>query len=218
MRSKRIAGARRASPRACGARSTRRAGRARTTGRRGLPCCRSSARRCCKRVDAAVGDAVVKAVSGARLNEAEIVRLFAARDADYEHVDHRGRCAAPVGQRRRRALRGQPQHQLHQHLLLSLQVLRVLQGQDARGAARHAVRSGAGRGGAAFAGGVGARRDGSVPARRHPSRLHRRDLCRHLPRDQGRAAGYARARVLAAGGDAGRRDARAVAARFPVRS
>ena len=27
-----------------------------------------------------------KAVSGARLNEAEIVRLFAARDADYEHV------------------------------------------------------------------------------------------------------------------------------------
>ncbi len=37
-------------------------------------------------VDAAVGDAVVKAVSGARLNEAEIVRLFAARDADYEHV------------------------------------------------------------------------------------------------------------------------------------
>jgi FO synthase len=37
-------------------------------------------------VDAAIGDAVVKAVSGARLNEAEIVRLFAARDADYEHV------------------------------------------------------------------------------------------------------------------------------------
>jgi FO synthase len=38
------------------------------------------------RADAAIGDAVAKAVSGARLNEAEIVRLFAARDADYEHV------------------------------------------------------------------------------------------------------------------------------------
>jgi FO synthase len=38
------------------------------------------------RVDPAVADAVVKAVSGARLDEAQIVRLFAARDADYEHV------------------------------------------------------------------------------------------------------------------------------------
>jgi FO synthase len=38
------------------------------------------------RVDPAIGDVVAKAVSGARLNEAEIVRLFAARDADYDHV------------------------------------------------------------------------------------------------------------------------------------
>jgi FO synthase len=37
-------------------------------------------------VDPAIGAAVATAVSGARLNEAEIVRLFAARDADYEHV------------------------------------------------------------------------------------------------------------------------------------
>jgi FO synthase len=36
--------------------------------------------------DAAVRDAVAKAVSGRRLDEAEIVRLFAARDADYEYV------------------------------------------------------------------------------------------------------------------------------------
>ena len=99
---------------------------------------------------------------------------------------HRRRRAASVGQRRDRALRGQPQHQLHQHLLLPLPVLRVLQGQDARGAARHAVRPGAGRGGAALARGVGPRCDRGVPARRHPPRLHRRDLSRHLPRDQGR--------------------------------
>jgi FO synthase len=38
------------------------------------------------RVDPMVNAAVAKAVSGARLDEQEIVRLFAARDADYEHV------------------------------------------------------------------------------------------------------------------------------------
>jgi FO synthase len=38
------------------------------------------------KIDRAVADAVVKAVSGARLDETEIVRLFAARDAEYEHV------------------------------------------------------------------------------------------------------------------------------------
>jgi FO synthase len=38
------------------------------------------------RIDAAIDEAVMKAVSGNRLNETEIVRLFAARDADYEHV------------------------------------------------------------------------------------------------------------------------------------
>jgi FO synthase len=38
------------------------------------------------RVDPAVNDAVSKAVTGKRLDEQEIVRLFAARDADYEHV------------------------------------------------------------------------------------------------------------------------------------
>ncbi|HEY5301900.1 MAG TPA: 5-amino-6-(D-ribitylamino)uracil--L-tyrosine 4-hydroxyphenyl transferase CofH, partial [Acetobacteraceae bacterium] len=37
-------------------------------------------------VDPAVADAVAKASDGARLDEAEIVRLFGARDADYEHV------------------------------------------------------------------------------------------------------------------------------------
>ncbi len=37
-------------------------------------------------VDPSLADAVAKASDGARLDEAEIVRLFAARDADYEHV------------------------------------------------------------------------------------------------------------------------------------
>ncbi|HEY7579563.1 MAG TPA: 5-amino-6-(D-ribitylamino)uracil--L-tyrosine 4-hydroxyphenyl transferase CofH [Acetobacteraceae bacterium] len=38
------------------------------------------------RTDRAVSGAVSKAVAGKRLDEQEIVRLFAARDADYEHV------------------------------------------------------------------------------------------------------------------------------------
>ena len=147
----RIAGARRTSPRACAARSMPRAGRARTTGRPASPCCRSRARRCWTASIRRSATRCRRRCPAQRLDEAEIVRLFAARDADYEHVDHRGRCAAPVGQRRRRALRRQPQHQLHQHLLLPLHVLRLLQGQDARGAARRAVRPGAGRGGAALA-------------------------------------------------------------------
>ncbi len=39
-----------------------------------------------ERADRAIERIVSKAVSGERLNEPEIVRLFAARDADYEHV------------------------------------------------------------------------------------------------------------------------------------
>ena len=48
------------------------------------------------------------------------------------------RCARDV--RRDDPLRRQPQHQLHQHLHLPLHVLRLLQGQDARGAARPGLR------------------------------------------------------------------------------
>ena len=50
------------------------------------PCCRRRARRCLRRSIPRSAIAVRKAASGARLDEAEIVRLFAARDADYEHV------------------------------------------------------------------------------------------------------------------------------------
>jgi FO synthase len=37
-------------------------------------------------VDPAIANAVARACDGARLEEAEIVRLFGARDADYEHI------------------------------------------------------------------------------------------------------------------------------------
>ena len=63
--------------------------------------------------------------------------------------------------------------------------------------------------------GLGSRRDRSMPAGRHPPRLHWCHLCRHLPRDQGRAARHARPCLLAARGHARRGDSRPVAARFP---
>ena len=63
--------------------------------------------------------------------------------------------------------------------------------------------------------GLGARRHRSLPAGRHPSRLHRRDLSRHLPRHEGGGAGHAHPCLLAAGGDAGRGDARPVGAGVP---
>ena len=51
---------------------------------------------------------------------------------------------------------------------------------------------------------VGARRDRSVHAGRHPSRLHRRDLSRALPRGEVGRAAHARPRLLAAGSGARR--------------
>ena len=55
------------------------------------------------------------------------------------------RCAATGGQRRRRFLRRHAQHQLHQHLLVQMPVLRLLQRQDEREPARAPVQSVAGR-------------------------------------------------------------------------
>ena len=106
-----------------------------------------------------------------------------------EHVIARGRRAAPGGQRRRRALRRQPQHQLHQHLLLtaagSAPSPRARRSEELRGAPYDLALDEIVR---RVARGLGARRDRSLHAGRHPSRLHRRDLSRHLPRDQGGAA------------------------------
>ena len=65
---------------------------------------------------------------------------------------------------------------------------------------------------------LGARRHRSLPAGRHPSRLHRRDLSRDLPRHQGGAARHARPRLLAARGLAGRGDARHAGRGLPRRA
>ena len=115
-----------------------------------------------------------------------------------------------AGQRRRRELRRQPQHQLHQHLLLPLPASapspRARRSESLRGTPYDLGLDG---GRAARARGLGARRDRSLPAGRHPSRLHRRDLPRDLLRAVKEAVPeHARPRLLAAGSDAGRGDAR----------
>ena len=65
-----------------------------------------------------------------------------------------------------------------------------------------------GRDRAPGAGGVGAWRHRGLPPGRHPSRLHRRDLSRDLPRHQRGGARDPRPRLLAAGNLAGRSDPR----------
>ena len=122
--------------------------------------------------------------------------------------DMRGRRrAARRDQRRRRDLCRQPQHQLHQHVQLSLLVLRLLEGHpQARGRrAGLSVRHLGDR--APLARGAAPRCDRGVPAGRHPSELYRRDLSRDPALGESRGSGDARACLLAARGLAWRRDA-----------
>ena len=69
--------------------------------------------------------------------EADLARLFQARGDDYHLVCEAADRPAQARERRHRLVRREPEHQLHQHLLLPLPVLRVLQGEDEREPARH---------------------------------------------------------------------------------
>ena len=97
---------------------------------------------------------------------------------------------------RRRHLRRQPQHQLHQRLLHRLPVLRVRAAPHRR-RRLHAVAA-ADRG--PGAGGMGGRGDRGVHAGRHPPGPARNRLLRHRRRSQAPLPGHARARLLADGG------------------
>ena len=108
----------------------------------------------------------------------------------------RRRRAPPRGQRRHRHLRRQPEHQLHERLLLPLRLLRLLEGQARGEPARAGVSRPARRDRAPLRGGVGARRDRGLPPGRDPSRVHGRVLPRRRARAARRAARPARPRVL----------------------
>ena len=135
----------RCEPRCCVA-STPTAGRAPTTGRRrGRAAAggRSSAGRAKPAVaaDAICRRLLERAAAGRDLTERDIVTLFRARGDEFSAVTAAADalradvCGDTV------SLRGHAQHQLHQHLLLSLPVLRVLQRQDQREPARAPLRS-----------------------------------------------------------------------------
>ncbi len=126
------------------------------------------------------------------------------------------RPAAGLARRRCRHLRRQPQHQLHQHLHLRLQVLRLLQGPAQPRPSRRALRSRPRRDRAPHGGGLAARRHRGVPAGRHRPALHRRDLSCDRRRREIRRARHPRARVLAARGAARRGDAGALALRLSL--
>ena len=143
--------------------------------------------------------------------EAEIVRLFAARDADYRHVTARGRRAAPGGERRRRQLRRQPQHQLHQHLLLTA-AASAPSPRAARTttcAARPTISTWTRSSRRAVEAWERGATEVCLQGGIHPDYTGETYLaiCRA---DQAGGARHARPRLLAARGDAGRGDARAV--------
>ena len=94
--------------------------------------------------------------------------------------------------RRRRDLRGQPQHQLHQRLLRRLPVLRVRPAPHRR----RRVLAVAGAGRRPRRGGLAAGRDRGLHAGRHRPRAARHGVLRPGRRGQAAGAGDARARVL----------------------
>ena len=145
----------------------------------------------------------------------EIERLFRARGPEVEAVAQVADRLRARALRRGRHLRRQPQHQLHQPVLLPLRLLRLLARAQEPQPARRPLHPRGPRGRAPLGRGLGARRHRGLPAGRHPPRLHRRLLRRRARGDQGAPARDARPRLHAARGLAGRPHARGERARVP---
>ena len=141
-----------------------------------------------------------RATAGERLNESEIIRLFAARDADYERV-------ISVADELRRAVSGEVvRYVVNRNInYTNICYYRCKFCAFSKGKTHEALR------GTPYdldmaeivrrsRGSLATRRHRGLPARRHPSGLHRRHICQHLQGDQGGGAGDAHSRFLAAGG------------------
>ncbi len=190
------------SRRTCDEPPTRAASRATTPGRRAS---RATSRSSCAR------DALPLELDGRRPRRG---RDHAAPRGARGRGRTRLRCRRPPasrGLRRRGQLRRDPEHPVHERLLLPLRLLRLLEGEARGEPARRAVSRPARGDRAAHRGGVGARRDRGLPPGRDPSGVHGRLLRGRRPGDQGRRARDPRARVLGARGLAGRGDARPLA-------
>ena len=117
-----------------------------------------------------------------------------------------GRRPAPRDRRRRRDLRRQPQHQLHQRLLRRVPVLRVRAAAHGRRRLLALPR----RGRRPRPGGLGARRHRGLHAGRHRPRAARDGVLRPGHRGEAAGAGDARPRVQPDGGRQRHRPHRAV--------
>ena len=149
------------------------------------------------------------------LSEAEIVATVrSARTGLRGRVPCR-RQAASGARRRCGDLCRQPQHQLHEHLHLRLQVLRLLQGPAQLRAARQALRPELRRDRAAHARGLGSAAPPRCACRAASVRATRaKPISSIVNAVKSAAPGHSRARLLAAGDLARRDDARAAAARL----
>ena len=131
----------------CSIASTATACRASTTGVPAMSAnCRransaGSTRRRRRRPSASLGRVLAKAQRGDALDGARDRRSVPRPRRRLCRGLPRRRRTAPRRQRRRRQLRRHAQHQLHQHLLLQVPVLRLLERQDEREPARPALRS-----------------------------------------------------------------------------
>ena len=135
--------------------------------------------------DPAIERIIERAQAGARLEAPEIVRLFAARDADYERV-------VAAADALRRATSGDViRYVVNRNInYTNICSYRCTFCAFSKGKTHEALRGAPydlalERNRAPRDRGLGARRDRSLPPGRHPSGLQRRDLSRHLPRHQG---------------------------------
>ena len=126
-----------------------------------------------------------------------------------------GRRPAPQHRRRRRDLRAQPQHQLHERLHVQVPLLRLLEGAALAQPAGGAVPAGARRDHAARGGGGRRGRDRGLPAGRHPPQLRRGLLPARARGGAGRFDRHPHPRLHGLGGDGGGAPVRGPAGRVP---
>ena len=167
------------------------------------------------RLDPDLARILERSLEGTPPRVAEIERLFRARGPEVEAIARVADTLRERALRRHGHLRHQPQHQLHQPVLLPLRLLRLLARAQEPQPARRPLHPERARGGPPLGRGLGARRHRGLPAGRHPPRLHRRLLRLGARGHQGAPARDARPRLHAARGLAGRPHPRHQRARVP---
>ena len=162
-----------------------------------------------------VGEVLAGVELGQQVGVEEIVTLLGARGPELAAVCELADDLRRTRGRRRRHLRAEPQHQLHQRLHVQVQVLRLLQGPAvAQPPGRPLPPRLRGDPAPGHRGG-GVRRHRGLPPGRHPPQLRRRLLPRGHPGGEGRRPRHPRPRLHRPRGVRGRPPARDGAPRVP---